>query len=204
MLWSLTCVVALLGSTADAVAQADGKTQAPAQTPSSAGPQTQPGPSPGGAPQTQPQTGPQTKPKNRRDMMRDAMRQAGIDIDTPKVRYEKGTFMITGSIEIDPRVYDGKPLVTSWIGKIETQWKQKIPLAAQMGNSGRVTYKGILTRKEGLRDLEKIEPSGLDSLDQAAGQVLEEFRPNFTLPDGFPGDFVVFYLKFHYNIYSEL
>jgi len=137
-------------------------------------------------------------------MMRDAMRQAGIDIDRPKVRYEKGAFMITGSIEIDPRVYDGKALVKSWIDKIEAQWKQKLPLAAQMGNSGRVTYKGVLTRKDGLRDLEKIEPSGLDSLDQAAGQVIEEFRPNFTLPDGFPGDFVVFYLKFHYNIYSEL
>jgi outer membrane biosynthesis protein TonB len=204
MLWSLTCVVALLGPTADAVAQASGNTQAPAQTPSSAGPQTQPGPSAGSPPQPQPQTGPQTKPKNRREMMRDAMRQAGIDIDKPKIRYEKGTFMITGSIEVDPQVYDGKALVKSWIEKIETEWKQKLPLAAQMGNSGRVTYKGVLTRKQGLRDLDKIEPSGLDSLDQAAGQVLEEFRPNFTLPEGFPGDFVVFYLKFHYNIYSEL
>lgn len=204
MLWSLTCVFVLLGPTADVVAQADGKAQAPAQTPSTAGPQAQPGRSAGGLPQTQPQTGPQTRPKNRRDMMRDMMRQAGIDIDRPKIRYEKGTFMITGSIEIDPQVYDGKGLVKSWIDKIEVQWKQKIPLAAQMGNSGRVTYKGVLTRKDGLRDLEKIEPSGLDSLDQAAGQVLEEFRPNFKLPDGFPGDFVVLYLKFHYNIYSEL
>jgi len=41
-------------------------------------------------------------------------------------------------------------------------------------------------REKGITDLEKIEPSGLDSFDQAATQALEEFRSSFTMPPDFP------------------
>lgn len=179
------CLVAALGA-----ARADGE---------SAGPQT----APQAEPQTEPQTAPQTRPRTRREMQ-EMMRAMAADPERQQVRYEKGSFMITGSIEIDPTVYDGKPVVQDWIRRIESLWKPKIPLAAQIGNSGRVTFKGVLVRDKGIVNLEKIEPSGLDSLDEAAAKAMEEFRSSFEMPPGFPADYIVFYLKFHYNIHSKI
>jgi hypothetical protein len=131
------------------------------------------------------------------------MKEMGIDPSHQRVRYEKGTFMITGSIEIAKHLYDDRPVIEEWIRQIEPLWKQRLPVAARMGNSGRVMFRGNLVR-EGVKKLEKIEPSGLDSFDEAAAQALEEFKPNFRIPDDFPQDYLIFYLKFHYNIFSEI
>lgn len=204
--WMRACALAcaFLGCTWEAPAGDPGEAPQEAE----GAPQTRPGPSRSQAdqPQTQPdgpQTAPQTRPRSRRDLMLELLKARGLEPPEPRVRYEKGSFMITGSMEIDPRVYDGKPVVEAWIKEIEALWKPRIPLAAKMGNSGRVTFKGVLMREKGITDLEKVEPSGLDSFDEAATQALEEFRSSFTMPTDFPADFVVFYLKFHYNIYSK-
>jgi len=132
------------------------------------------------------------------------MKEMGLDPDHRRVRYEKGSFMITGSLEIDPKVYDGKPVVAGWIKEIEELWKPKLPLAAKIGNSGRTTFKGVLVRGKGIISLEKIEPSGLETLDEAATQAMEDFRSSFTMPADFPADHITFYMKFHYNIFSEI
>jgi hypothetical protein len=159
-------------------------------------------------PQTQPQTRPQTAPRTpgaggRKAFMLQRMKEMGIDPNHQRVRYEKGSFMITGSIEIARHLYDDRPVVEEWIRQIGEIWKKHLPPAAKMGNPGRVTFRGNLVR-EGIKKLEKIEPSGLDSLDEAATQALEEFKPNFKMPEDFPQNYLIFYLKFHYNIFSEL
>jgi outer membrane biosynthesis protein TonB len=172
-------------------------------------PQPTPQVTPQSPPQTDPQTAPQTAPQTqrvpggRRAMAVQRMKEMGLDPNHQRVRYEMGSFMITGSLEIDPRVYDGKPVIDAWMKKVEELWKPKLPLAAKMGNSGRTTFKGVLMRDKGIASVEKIEPSGLETLDEAASQAMEEFKSSFVIPPDFPADYVVFYMKFHYNIFSE-
>lgn len=170
-----------------------------------AAPQTQPAAvpaAPQGTPQTAPQSAPQTR-RSRREIMREMMKQQGLSEPKRRTYYERGTFMITGSIEVAKHIYDGRELVRSWIERLERLWKPRIPLAARMGNGGRVTYKGVLSRGEGMRSLERIESSGLDSLDEAAQIAIEEFHSSFQMPDDFPDSSFVFYIQFHYNIYNE-
>ena len=135
--------------------------------------------------------------------MREMMREQGLSEPKRRTYYERGTFMITGSIEVGKHIYDGRELVRTWIAKLEPIWKPRIPLAAKMGNGGRVTYKGVLSQGEGMRSLERIESSGLESLDEAARLAIEEFRGSFEMPDDFPNNSFVFYIQFHYNIYNE-
>ncbi|MEE9229127.1 MAG: hypothetical protein V3U86_00315 [Acidobacteriota bacterium] len=150
---------------------------------------------------------PSTQPINRREMMRQMLIERGLDPDEalrPKIRYQKGSFMITGSIQIRQENYDAEALIQGWIRRIEPLWKARLPLAAKMGNSGRVTYRGVLKREEGISRIEKIESSDLESFDEAARQALEEFQGTLELPEDFPSGLFILYLKFHYNMFSEI
>ncbi len=165
-------------------------------------PQSQPSAKPGSAAPT-----PQTKFSSKREMMRQWLIDRGKDPDEvmrPKTRYEKGSFMVTGSMEINKKVYDGTPHMARWIEELKPMWLERLPLAAKIGNPGRVTYRIVTTRKDGVYKMEMIEKSGLDSYDESVKEILEEARPIFQVPDDYPSDWAAFYLKFHFNIFSEL
>ena len=175
----------------------------PEESPQTA-PQSQPSARPGSSPST---WTPQTKFTNRREMMRQWLIDQGKDPDEimrPKIRYEKGSFMVTGSMEIDKKLYDGTPHVARWIEELKPMWLERVPLAAKMGNPGRVTYRIVTTRKDGVYRMEMIEKSGLDSYDESVKETIEEARPIFQVPDDYPADWAAIYLKFHFNMYSEM
>ncbi|MEE9230079.1 MAG: hypothetical protein V3U86_05185 [Acidobacteriota bacterium] len=177
--------------------------EAPDESPQTA-PQSRPSAKPDSAART---WNPQTKFKSRREMMRQWMIDQGKDPDKimrPKVRYEKGSFMITGSMEINKRLYDGAPHVARWIEEIKPIWLARVPLAAKVGNPGRVTYRIVATRKDGVYKMEMIEKSGLDSFDDSVRETLEEAKSIIQVPDDYPSDWAAIYLKFHFNMFSEI
>ena len=197
----MVCLCAILGMTSPGLAT--GAEEAPDESPQTA-PQSRSSAKPDSAART---WTPQTKFKNRREMMRQWLIDQGKDPDEimrPKIRYEKGSFMITGSMEINKKLYDGSPHVARWIEEIKPMWLEKVPLAAKMGNPGRVTYRIVTTRKDGVYRMEMIEKSGLDSFDDSVREIMEEAKPIFQVPDDYPADWAAFYLKFHFNMFSEL
>ncbi len=100
----------------------------------------------------------------------------------------------------DTRGVDFGPYLARVIFNVRRNWYSMIPVAAKLGQKGRVAIVFEIVKDGSVPQLRLVAGSGSDPLDRAAVAAIRASNPFPPLPDDFTGEHLVLQFTFLYNL----
>jgi TonB family protein len=120
----------------------------------------------------------------------------GQSTDAPSKLGEKDKRVI--DLLSDTKGFDLKPYLYLLVGRVRTNWFERIPESAQR-KTGRVAVRFRVMRDGHVTDVKYDAKSGDETLDRAAYSAILASNPLQPLPGEFACEFVELRFKFYYN-----
>ena len=100
----------------------------------------------------------------------------------------------------DTRGVNFGPYLVRVVFNVRRNWYSMIPIAAKLGQKGRVAIVFEIVRDGSMPQLRLVSGSGLDPLDRAAVAAIRASNPFPPLPEEFTGEHLVLQFTFLYNL----